>query len=276
MEEKFLEIRGLKIFTKLLGDGEPLVFLHGGPGGEHRFFLPHLQDLSKDFQLIFYDQRGCGQSESGLNDDYTLFEEVETLEDLRNRLGIVKLNLIGESWGSMLALLYATKYPEHVNKIFLTAAVGAKGSHLIEFGNELQNKLSIQDAEMLTEASKRFEKGEADIQEIFNILNPYYVYSADALNRKTKTSSTPRVNQILGHEIIHHYDLSEKLKDLSYIPIIVVQGEHDIISPLKLHETLLKYVPHAQIKTLKDCGHWTVVEKPEEMKELIKDFFKPI
>lgn len=276
MERKFLDIRGLKIFVNLIGNGDPLVFLHGGPGGEHRFFLPHLQGLSDEFQLVFYDQRGCGQSQTSVNDDYSLFEEVETLEELRKSLGIVKLNLIGESWGSMLALLYATKYPNHVNKIFLTAAVGAKGSHLIDFGNQLQNKLSIQDKELLTETSKRLEKGDADVQDIFNIINPYYVYSVDSLSKKTKTSSNPIVNRVLGQEIIHHYDLTETLTGLSHIPILVVQGELDIISPLKLRETLLEYVPHAELKIVKECGHWSVVEQPEVMKESIKEFFRPI
>ncbi|WP_442593923.1 alpha/beta fold hydrolase [Neobacillus sp. D3-1R] len=273
MEENFLEIRGLRIFVKLIGEGNPLVFLHGGPGGEHRYFLPHLQSLSEHFQLIFYDQRGCGQSQTALNDDYTLIEEVETLEELRIRLGIDKLNLIGESWGSMLALLYASKYPKQVNKIFLTAAVGAKGNHLIEFGSELENKLSIKDKELLEDTSNRLKNGEADVQEIFNIINPYYVYSLDTLTRKTKTSSNPLVNRELGKEIINYYDLTNKLEEISEIPILIAQGEYDIISPLKLKETLLTYVPHAQMEIIKDCGHWSIVEQPEAMKKLIKEFF---
>ncbi|WP_338048420.1 alpha/beta fold hydrolase [Peribacillus alkalitolerans] len=63
MDERFISVRGENIYVKILGQGEPLVFLHGGPGGEHRYFLPHLEGLAEYYQLVFYDQRGCGRSE---------------------------------------------------------------------------------------------------------------------------------------------------------------------------------------------------------------------
>jgi proline iminopeptidase len=274
MKEQWMEIRGLQIFVKQVGTGEPLLFLHGGPGGEHRFFLPHLEELSNDFQLIFYDQPGCGQSPQAIDDLYSLEEEVETLEELRIRLGISKLNLIGESWGSMLTLLYATKYKENVNKIFLTAAVGALGSHLIDFGKELENKLSSEDKVKLADISNLLKNGEAELQDLFRIINPYYVYSIESLNSKTKTESNPIVNRILGQEIINQFDLTDSLSTLMDIPVFVAQGDHDIISPQMLTETLMKYIPHAKLKIIRECGHWSVVEQPDVMMNLIKEFFE--
>lgn len=55
-------------------------------------------------------------------------DEVETLEMLRKKLKLDKIHLFGESWGSILALLYATEYPENVNKVFLTAAISISSS----------------------------------------------------------------------------------------------------------------------------------------------------
>lgn len=112
-----IDIQGLHINT--IGEGDPIVFLHGGPGSEHRFFLPHILPLSNKFQLVLYDQRGCGKSEPSINNQYSMMDEVNNLELIRKELKLEKINLFGESWGSMLALIYATTYPERVNKILL-------------------------------------------------------------------------------------------------------------------------------------------------------------
>ena len=60
--EGLREINGTKLFVREIGKGEPLIIIHGGPGLNHSYFLPHLDALSKSFKLIYYDQRACGQS----------------------------------------------------------------------------------------------------------------------------------------------------------------------------------------------------------------------
>ncbi len=108
--------------------GIPIVYLHGGPGAGcapyfHRFFDPEV------FHIITYDQRGAPRSSPGAfkkdGDPMHLIENntpailVEDNEKLRQHLGIDKWHLFGGSWGSTLALLYAEKYPEHVESMTL-------------------------------------------------------------------------------------------------------------------------------------------------------------
>lgn len=269
-----MKLRETMVYTKIFGHGEPLVFLHGGPGGEHRFFLPHLQELSENFTLIFYDQRGCGQSEALSNGSYTLDGEVETLEELRETLGIQQLNLVGESWGTMLSLLYAAKYPDKVNKIFMTAAVGATMEGFLRFGVELENRLTAKQRQLLKDLSVQLEKGEVDVKEIFKIIDPYYVYSPEVLTRRTTTKSNAEVNSILGKEIISNYDVSKDSDKLRNIPIIVAQGDHDILTPKILEDVLLNFIPHIKVRVIENCGHWSVIEQPKKLQVMIKDFFK--
>jgi proline iminopeptidase len=271
--EEFLALKDLKIYTKRMGYGVPLVFLHGGPGGEHRYFLPHLEGLEDTYELIFYDQRGCGQSEEPSDKSYTIEGEIEILEELRKSFGIGKLNLVGESWGSMLALLYASKYPKHVNKIFMTAAVGVEADGYLQFGKLLQERLSAQDKETLDELLVKLKNGEIEVSEVFKIIDPYYLYNANHLSRKTKTNSNADVNRKLGQEIIHKYNDYIKPEALSTIPIMVVQGDSDIITPEHLEDLFIKKLPHTQLKILKNCGHWSVIEQPEALSDLIKEFF---
>ncbi|MFT4412609.1 alpha/beta fold hydrolase [Fredinandcohnia humi] len=275
MKEQLLTLRGAKIYIKTMGTGKPLVFLHGGPGGEHRFFLPHVEELANSFQLVFYDQRGCGSSEK-IEDEskYTIHEEIETLEELRQQMGIEKLSLIGESWGSMLALAYATTYPDHVEKIVLTAAVGATGEALKEFGKELKLRLTAADKVAFDTAINNLQTGKGTVKEIFAVLDPYYVYSPDALLKKTNTASNEVVNRVLGADISASYDVRESLQKLAHIPVLILQGEHDLITPSKLDELLLQYIPNKTLVVLERCGHWTVVERPQRFNEEVMRFIQ--
>jgi proline iminopeptidase len=65
--------------------------------------------LKEHMGLIFYDQAGCGRSKERDDENYSMNQEVENLESLPQRLGFEKISLFGESWGSMLALLYVPR-----------------------------------------------------------------------------------------------------------------------------------------------------------------------
>ena len=261
------------IHVNLVGNGEAIVFLHGGPGSEHGFFLPHVLPLSRQFKLVFYDQNGCGKSEPSIENQYSMMSEVNTLELLRKELKLEKINLFGESWGSMLALLYATTYPERVNKILLTAAIGVTAEGFKTFGIELEKRLSKNDQLNLLKLQEGLETGQSSINDILSILDKYYVSSEDSLKKKANTSIEPAVNQQIGEDIIKNYDLTSRLHLLHSIPIVVAQGSDDIMPPSLIKDLLVNYIPHAKLIEIKNCGHWTVVEKPVEMNKIAKNFF---
>ncbi|WP_164669773.1 alpha/beta fold hydrolase [Virgibacillus doumboii] len=272
-EDKFVNLNGEKIHINVIGDGKAIVFLHGGPGSEHRFFLPHVLPLSENFMLVLYDQRGCGRSELAQDSQYSIEKEVNTLELLRKELDLEKMNLFGESWGSMLALLYATKYPERVNKLFLTAAIGATAEGYKAFKKELMKRITLKDKIRLLLMDRKVKKGVTTTDDVLNILDPYYVFSKDTLSSKEKTSINDTVNRSIGEDILQNYDVTNKLHRLTDIPITVAQGSHDILPPAKLEELLIKHIPHAKLHEIQNCGHWTVVEKPDEINAIAEEFF---
>ncbi|MEF8683169.1 UNVERIFIED_CONTAM: alpha/beta fold hydrolase [Bacillus cereus] len=270
----FIKVNDYQLYVDLIGEGEPIVFLHGGPGSEHRFFLPHMVPLSKKFKLVFYDQRGCGKSDLSENDQYSMKNEVENLEALRIQLGFEKINLFGESWGSILALLYATTYPERVNKILLTAAIGVTSKGLERFSKELEKRLTEDDKIKLSKWEENVKIGEASIEDLLQILDPYYVFSQETLNRKEKNTFSGEVNKAIGTDIKNNYDVTENLHKISNIPILVAQGSHDILTPSIIKELFSEHIPHLQLVEIEECGHWTVVEQPEKMCNVALSFFK--
>lgn len=272
-ENKYVNLAGDYFHVRCMGEGDSIICLHGGPGSDHHIFLPHVLPLAQDFKLILYDQRGCGKSEQAPKDVYSMMDEVNNLELLRKELRLEKINLFGESWGSMLALLYAVTYPKHVNKILLTAAIGVSKDGFIAFGKELEKRLSKEDKETLSRLEQSLTINDKVIREILNVLDPYYVFSKKALRHKKHTSMNQEVNTCIGNDILKNYDLTEKLYVLSNIPILVAQGSHDLLTPSLIDELLISHIPHAQLIEIKNCGHWTVVEKPKEMVSIAYKFF---
>src|SRR5215210_314727 len=100
-------------------DGQPVVFLHGGPGGGivpdyRRFFDP------ESYRIVLFDQRGAGSSTPHASlEENTTWHLVADIERLRQHLGIERWMAFGGSWGSTLALAYAQTHPRRVTALVL-------------------------------------------------------------------------------------------------------------------------------------------------------------
>jgi len=122
IEEQGYMLRGIgrTFFRRLLPigvrKGTPLVILHGGPGGTHEIYNEILS-LANDREVVIYDQIGCGRSDRMKGRYWTLKTFVQELEDLRSSLGCKKIDLLGHSWGGMLAAEYYFTYPDNVRAI---------------------------------------------------------------------------------------------------------------------------------------------------------------
>jgi proline iminopeptidase len=116
-----VEIDGIKYHAQTFGDvGNPVVIvLHGGPGGDYRSLLG-LQDLADEYYVVFYDQRGAGLSERVPAEQLTLQSSLEDLDKFVDLYGQGEaVNLIGHSWGGMLASAYLGYAPQKVDKAVL-------------------------------------------------------------------------------------------------------------------------------------------------------------
>lgn len=107
-------------------DGEPVFFIHGGPGGGCRPDYTRFFDPTR-YRIILIDQRGCGKSRPNVATDgpeaglafNTTQHLVEDIDRLRRHLGFEKIHVFGGSWGSTLSLAYAIAHPDHVQDLIL-------------------------------------------------------------------------------------------------------------------------------------------------------------
>ncbi len=122
MQEGFVDANGVMIYYKILGRGEPLMIVHGGPGASHDYFLPYLLPLARHNKVVFIDERGSGRSQK-LEDrsGYTVENMVEDVELVRTSLNLGKINLLGHSYGGALAQAYALKYQRNLSHLILAS-----------------------------------------------------------------------------------------------------------------------------------------------------------
>src|SRR6185437_8657696 len=116
---KYITVNGAKLWVVLVGHGDPIIIIPGGPGGSHLGYRV-FDTLAKDNEIIYYDAFGRGKSDTAKDvKEYTLERDIEDVEGLRKALHFDKLNVLGHSYGGLVAQGYALKYPEHVNHLIL-------------------------------------------------------------------------------------------------------------------------------------------------------------
>jgi proline iminopeptidase len=110
---------GVTFHAEAFGDpaNPVVVVVHGGPGADYRQLL-NLQELSDDYYVVFYDQRGTGLSPRVDPAELTVASSVEDLDRIVTHYGNGDpVNIVGHSWGGMLATAYAGRYPDRVNRL---------------------------------------------------------------------------------------------------------------------------------------------------------------
>src|SRR6185436_20897464 len=130
------QVRGVSIFERRIGQGPPVVVLHGGPGAHHDYLLPGFDDLATSRELIYYDQRGGGQSPAPRDTPVGWREHVADLEELREQLGLDRLTLCGYSWGGLLAVLYFLEHPAQVERLALVSPASITAEYRRQFEAE--------------------------------------------------------------------------------------------------------------------------------------------
>jgi len=122
----------------------PVFLLPGGPGFDHLVYKINQPYFEREFCVVYHDPRGCGNSTGFSKESMTLSENIEDIERIRAFFGFDKIMLLGTSYGSMVGLGYAIKYPQHVSKLALVAGTPSADflpkakENLAQFGNAHQ------------------------------------------------------------------------------------------------------------------------------------------
>jgi len=276
---EYLQIENHVFFTKKIGSGDPVLFLHGGPGLFHDYLVQPFKQLSSNHELIFFDQRGSGAS-SALNPNRAICinDFVADIESLRQALNIPTFTLIGHSWGGLLAVLYAAKFGKNLKSMILVDPAPGNSSFDKVGRNAMQNRLTADDREEINTIMQTnpFDKRDMDaINRIVHINEKprYFDQSYISKNKPTFTLDTlaklQTVSRLLEKEL-DDYDIYHNIEGLD-TKTLVIHGDYDPI-PVTSSRKYSEMLSDSRLLILKDCGHFPFIEKKEETQSNIVDF----
>ena len=266
------EIRGVRLFERRVGQGEPTVVLHGGPGAHHDYLLPGFDALATGRELIYYDQRGGGRSPVPRDVPVGWHEQVEDLEALRQVWWLEQLTIAGYSWGGLLALLYALEYPGRVSRLALISPAPAWRAAREEFERRFSQRNLAPELQRwraeLRESGLRERDPEAYSQRLFELSVAPYFHNPERAHDLTPFRVTGRTQQEVWTSL-GDYDLRPSIARLR-IPALVLHGESDPI-PIEASRELARHLK-AEFHPLQRCGHVPYVEAFEDFVTRVDGF----
>ncbi len=265
-------VRGVGIFERRIGSGPPTVVLHGGPGAHHDYLLPGFDALATGRELIYYDQRGGGRSQVPRDVPVGWREQVQDLEALREVWRLERLTIAGYSWGGLLALLYATEYPERVGRLALISPAPAWRTAREEFERRFSERNLAPELQRqraaLRESDLRERDPEAYAQRLFELSVAPYFHNPERARDLTPFRVTGRTQQEVWASL-GDYDLRRSLVHLQ-VPAFVLHGESDPI-PIEASRELAEHL-NAEFHPLPGCGHVPYVEAFEDFVARVNGF----
>ena len=253
--------------------------LHGGPGADHAYLLPQLLELTPEFELLFYDQRGGGQSKESVPTHVTWETQVDDLAAVIAELAIEPLSIVGYSWGGLLALLYARaaasrRVAVHPARLALIDPAPVSRRYRAQFEAEFarrQQGPAIQAMRGELAASGLRERDpDAYRQRAFELSVAGYFANPNRATDLTPFRVTGRVQQSIW-ESLGDFDLTGDLAAV-HCPSIVIHGRQDPI-PLESSESIATAL-NAELVVLDDCGHVPYVEQPAKLFSALKRFLR--
>ena len=275
------KINGMDIYCKVIGSGEPLLIVHGGPGLSHEYLFPPFNTLADNYKLIFYDQRGCGKSQAfNIGDTTTINTMVEDLEALRKEFLLDKLNLVGQSWGAVISLNYTLKYPANVKKLLLLEPAPGSGEYLDQIQKMIVKRLTEDQMKKLSQISQSPElRTNSELfKEFMNIrMKTYYYDTTFAEDKKFDYFDNEMVTKFFASSAkfgpyLLNFNLYEQMKYIS-CPTLIIHGDYDVI-PNESIERMAKEIKNSELHIIKKCGHFVHIEKPEEYFSTIISFLQ--
>lgn len=283
--EGFVQVEGGKVWYHIEGadkPGTPLLLLHGGPGSTS-FGLKPLEALASDRPVIRYDQLGCGKSDHPT--DTTLFTVdrfVRELQTVRDSLGLKEVDIMGHSWGAMLAEAYMGTNPQGVRRLILSSPLvtTAQWTHdadsLIKLlPDSVQQVIKTEEANNSTDSPAY--AAAMDVYYARHVRRAPRANPADG-DSSGKTSGKLVYNYMWGPSeftstgTLKTFDATPWLRRIS-IPTLFLAGEFDEATPssTKRFSTL---VSQSQFVMIPNSGHATANDNLPALLNAVRTFLK--
>ena len=287
--EGYIPFAGYQTYYRIAGESRdgrlPLLALHGGPGAAH-YYLQTLDGIAERYgrEVIYYDQLSCGRSVTPpLPELWSEQLYLDELATVREALGLDRCHILGQSWGGMLAMLYAIGQPEGVASMVVASSPASMELWLSE-ALRLRSYLPKEMEEALAQADV---DGDYERPEVKAASAEYYLRHVSAIPEDERPDGLHSpVPDPVGDECYHFmqgmsefvvtgrlkdYDVVDDLPKIT-IPTLVTSGVADECTPL-IAKQVADGIPGARWE-LFEGTHWAHGEQPELYNATVEAFLE--
>ena len=284
VSEGHVDFRGYRTWYRVAGElgsgATPLLALHGGPGSTHHYFAP-LEGLAPERPVVVYDQIGCGRSDRPQDLEWSVDVFREEVDAVRSQLGLERIQLLGTSWGGMLALEHVLGGAEGIVGLILSSSLAS-----VEQWSTEQLKLRAALPSEVVEVLDQHERaGTYDDPEYEQAMGAYldrHFYRGpqprpelermDAEKSKAVYRAMQGPNEWTVTGVMKGWDVRDRLGEID-VPTLVIRGRHDM-STDPISATLVTGIDGAREVVLENSSHTPVLEETEAYLAAISEFMR--
>lgn len=255
------------------GPATPVIVANGGPGLSHIYMLQNdvWTRLARNRQIVFYDQRGTGKSKRVKPDaSWDMDAQVADVEAVRAKFGFQKFDLVGDSYGGLLAMAYAAAHPEHIEKLILSDSAAPAWKDIVRVLPDVFPDVLEQIAVREKGSGSNTDAADQRIRDHFLMLF-YSEANRDTYLAGVKDlGSTPQVSAAV-QKATRTLDLTPELPKFKF-PTMVITGRYDMnVTPLTAWN-IYKAIPGAKFVVFEKSGHLPSYEEPDKYVQVVDTF----
>ena len=284
INEGYIDFKEHKTYYRTVGEcsgkKKPLILLHGGPGSTHNYFEV-LDDLAEkdDRMLIMYDQIGCGKSYiEGHPEYFTGDVWIEELIQLRKELNLNEVHIMGQSWGGIMALLYALDFhPAGVKSYVLSSTLPSAGLWESEQYKRIA-KMESRYRDAIAKAVSSNDYSDPVYLEAVDIFmndycNPTITESSpECLTIPKKSGAESYLvgwgpNEFTPTGTLSGFEVTDRLHEIQ-TPCLITSGGSDLCSPV-IARTMLDRIPNSRWELFEHSRHMSFADEHDKYVDLL-------
>ncbi len=269
-----------RLYVVERGAGFPVFILHGGPGLDHHMFGDYLEPLTRDFRLIYVDERGQGRSDRAGADTWTLVHMARDIGQLASAMKLGRYAVLGHSFGALVALQNAVDFPGEAAATIISSGVpSAKYLDHVDQSLEAFEPTSLRDRIAASWAREKVAVTVDDVAALLHDQMPFHFANpVDARmgDYEARTSGSVYSPDILRHFAAEEYGGIEVEDRLGVItqPVLILVGRFDRVSSLPAAEAMRRGIPSAEMTIFEHSGHMTFVEENDLYLQTVAGFLR--
>jgi proline iminopeptidase len=264
---------GYKIFVEPVGDGFPVIVLHGGPGMDHTMFRPYLDALGDEFRLLYVDERGQGRSDRVDPSTLTLDVFARDVDRIAEALELPAFALLGHSFGAIITGYHATELGTATAYV-----ISGGGDSSANLERDVEASIASREDGATIRASWDLEQTvetEAELKRLMEMQLPFHFHGDPPAGAFEDTVYSPAVLRHFANIGYGDFDYTPKLADVAK-PTLVLVGEHDPTTTPRAARVLAGGIPNSELVIVPGVGHMSFIEANETYIEAVSRFLSGV